>query len=164
MYYLYLFDWLCYFENNTCELSFQSNNYNHKSLPTLNDKLLSNPKSMFDKNKIESKNEQYDMLVKNYLPLTCKSCCNLATKLLESFQERTPILHQLDLNENPEKNIHKSLNYQTRYHDDSKCYCSWLTNSECKKNETSEVDKSSNTISKCLDYTKEICCNCSISD
>lgn len=148
---------------------FQSDNCNHKSLSSHNGKLISNSKSKFGenslwKNKIESKNKQYEMLLKNYVPLTCKSCCNLATRLLESFQEKTSLFHQLDINQNPEKNICTSVNYQTRCHNDSKCYCSWLTSSECKNNDSSEVDKSSNTISKYLDYTKEICCNCSISD
>lgn len=87
---------------------FQSNDYNNKLPPSEN--------SVW-KNKTELNNKQFETPIKNHSPLSCNSCCHLATKLLESFEEKTPIFHQLDSNEDPK--INTSMNY----HDNSKCYC-----------------------------------------
>lgn len=104
-------------------------------------------------NKIEGKTKQYKNPIKNEMSLTNKDCCNLKTKLLKCFEEKNPILNRLNTDKN---------NYEFRHHDESKCYCSWLTNSECESKDLTKASKSERYISMYEDRTQtsEFCvCN-----
>lgn len=114
----------------------QKNDFQRKTL-LRNKKLMltSNVKSTLDenmwwRNKIERQTNQFENIAKNYSTLRCTFCCNLVTKLLENFNEKTPIFHQPNINENPD-NFHK--NFENSYHDKTKCYCSLLSNSNNAK-------------------------------
>lgn len=105
---------------------FQSNDYEKKSTLFTENIINNNLKSTFHrkswwKNKIE-KNIELNNNVNNYSSLTCNFCCDLATKLLYNFKEKSQLFHPLNINEN--SNSHISKNYENSYHDDSKCYCS----------------------------------------
>jgi len=123
--------------------------------------MIGNVKSTLDGNSSLEKND--------YTPLTCKNCCELATKLLENLEEKTRLHHQQStISIYPEKPLSdsKSTSY---YHDDSKCYCSLPTNNNCRINNVAAitVGKSNNTvsISNCLECTKSSKgCVCSASD
>ncbi|XP_025207391.1 uncharacterized protein LOC112603158 isoform X2 [Melanaphis sacchari] len=87
---------------------------------------------------------------KDYTPLTCKNCCELATKLLENFEEKTHLFHRPSTTStNPERPFDDNKSSTSYYHDDSKCYCSLPTNSDhCLENCTKNVK----------------CCVCNVSD
>lgn len=80
-----------------------------------------NMKSTHDEKSYTKYNvENYSETKNNYSLLTCRNCCDLATKLLKSFQEKNQVNHQLSVRENSE--MFTDMNYS--YHDESKCYCS----------------------------------------
>lgn len=117
--------------------------------------LIQNTKSKLEeslwKNKIERRTRQENS-VKNFAPLTCTLCCNLATKLLDNFDEKTPMFYQPYTNEILNK--FSSQNFETCHN--SNCYCLSLLNDEYKnKNEISKDKNHDHHISKCLDFTKK---------
>jgi len=140
---------------------FQINDYKHKLSQMSNVKMTGNMKSTLNgKSCWEEKND--------YTPLTCKNCCELATILLENFEEKTRLYQQPSTSTNPEKPFsdYKSTSY---YHDDSKCYCSLPTNSDRRINNAAAigVGKSNDSLSisnslNCADNIK--CCVCNVSN
>ncbi|KAE9526236.1 hypothetical protein AGLY_013867 [Aphis glycines] len=137
------------------------NDNKHKLSQISNVKMIGNMKSMVDGKSCLEKND--------YTPLTCKNCCELATRLLENLEEKTRLCHQQStISTYPEKPFSDSKS-TSHYHDDSNCYCSLPTNNDRRiKNVAAiAVGKSNNTvsISNCLECTKSSkCCVCSASD
>lgn len=83
-------------------------------------------------------------------------------KMLENFEEKDFIIQKLNINESLEKCLCE--NNESNYHDDSKCYCSRLTNSIYKANKYLTVKKTKNySNTECTNHRKNFrCCACSI--
>lgn len=97
------------------------------------------------KNKMKKNTEPHENTATNnrYSPLTCNSCCDLATNLLESFEEINAPLMRQRLRSTNGNGEHRN-DHLTTYHDDSKCYCSWPTSKrDAKYSSTKEPENPS---------------------